>query len=232
MGKIKRILIKAKESKVLIWGIIIILLLSFNAYRKSPYTYKKDHRPLNYALKGHRKNFKADYVENDELDKKIIYHTQVKNKANAEEFIEIILSIEEYLAKSPDHQPSDYTTEVIFSNTISGKPPILKFSNAYSEEPYKGEKMDGFYELSLFSNSNYYYSGLSEFKNISYYKQMESLDLSEHLLEDINNLKEFKDLKYLKVRRRKNISQEEKDIFKKRLIENLPVDCKVSISYK
>ena len=121
---------------------------------------------------------------------------------------------------------------MIFRDTISGKPYIFKFSNVYSEGEYKGKKMDGFYEISLFSNSNHYYSGLSEFKNISYYKQMESLDLSEHLLEDINNLKKFKDLKYLKVRRQKNTSQEEKDIFEKELKGNLPASCEISISYK
>ena len=52
MGRIKYFLIRIKNPKKISWVIIIILLLSFNTYRRSPYTYKKEHRPLNYALKG------------------------------------------------------------------------------------------------------------------------------------------------------------------------------------
>ncbi|HHX59479.1 MAG TPA: hypothetical protein GX707_01890 [Epulopiscium sp.] len=227
MGKIKRILIKAKESKVLIWGIIIILLLSFNAYRKSPYTYKKEHRPLNYALKGHRRNFKTHYVRKSESDKKNAYHIQVKNKANAEEFIEIILSIEEYLAKSPDHQPSDYTTEVIFRNTISGKPPILKFSNAYSEEPYKGKKMDGFYEMVLYSPTAYTWY-LSEFVDIEHCRDLESMVMGVgYVLDNVEDLKKLTELKYFEIKGLIYSDFKEKDIK-----ENLPEDCKVFISYK
>jgi len=227
MGRIKYFLIRIKNPKKISWVIIIILLLSFNTYRRSPYTYKKEHRPLNYALKGHRKNFKADYVEKDELDKKIIYYILLKNKTNAEEFIEIILSIDEYLEKYSDYQPSDYTTEVIFSNTISGKPPILKFSNVYSEGAYKGKKMDGFYEMILYSPTVYTWY-LSEFVDIEYCRDLESMVMEVgYVLDNVEDLKRLTELKYFKLKGLIYSDFKEKDIK-----ENLPVDCEVSISYK
>ncbi|HHX61616.1 MAG TPA: hypothetical protein GX707_13045 [Epulopiscium sp.] len=154
----------------------------------------------------------------------------VKNKADAEEFIEIVLLIEEYLEKTPDHQLSDYKTGVLFHSTISGRPYIFKFSNAYSDGAHKGKIMDGFYEMVLYNPPDFTWD-LSEFVDIEHCINLESLIIeSEFLLDNMEDFKKLTQLKYFEIDKIEFPNYKEEVLFEKELKENLPKDCEVSIS--
>lgn len=84
-----------RKRKVLLFILIALILL--NVYYKSPLTYVKEKKIINYAMLRHRIDFVLESIQIDAGNKKISYKLYTRFSAEPEQFGKIRCRFNEYL---------------------------------------------------------------------------------------------------------------------------------------
>ncbi|SHK36427.1 hypothetical protein SAMN02745248_02383 [Hathewaya proteolytica DSM 3090] len=119
---------KKRKKKIVVGTIIIIVL--YNLYLRTPYTFKKEYKIINYALQGNRDYFGRMQVNLDEKEKTVEYLLTDKSKTTMESYAILCGKMNEYLKNNPDYFLNNgYHMELNFYFTNSYSPVYLSFSN-------------------------------------------------------------------------------------------------------
>lgn len=213
-----------RKRKVLLFILIALILL--NVYYKSPLTYVKEKKIINYAMLRHRIDFVLESIQIDAGNKKISYKLYTRFYAEPEQFGKIRCRFNEYLKKHPDYFINDgYIIELQFVGNPSGGPIVIKFSNRYNDEKFNElgsfDKLDC---LELTSFANYMEFNLYEIKDFAMFQDIKALMLEEDFkVKDISIFDNFKSLEYFRYKGK--LSDEQKEELK----NILPDDCLIDI---
>ena len=108
-----------------------LLITAFVLYRRSPYTYVKEDKIINYALMGSQSDFELLCSSCSESDKLVEYEITIQSgKEKTDQFFTIANRVNDYLETHPDYFLNEgYKITVSIVMNRSGAPEIVKFSN-------------------------------------------------------------------------------------------------------
>lgn len=184
---------KKRKIKIVVGTIIIIVL--YNLYLRTPYTFKKEYKIINYALQGNRDYFGRIQVNLDEKEKTVEYLLTDKSKTTMESYAILCGKMNEYLKNNPDYFLNHgYRMELNFYFTNSYSPVYLSFSNEIRRtcEGTLTERTNKFNCLTIKMRDEF---DLYKIKDFSYYDFVEYMDIGESVITDGKILNNFKSLK-------------------------------------
>lgn len=215
-----------KKKKIWIFGgvlLFVILITAFVLYRRSPYTYVKEDKVINYALAGNQADYELKYAKCDENSKTVEYKVYTQSgKGQTDQYFIIANRVNEYLEKHSDYFLNEgykITLEIVMNR--SGAPGIVDFSN-WNRDSADGDGpiMDHLGCVWICYQSKWSGFKLSEIEDLSLAEDISVIIIEEGLGVDINIFRSFPNLRYL---RQYRTLTEEKMI---RLRELLP-NCEI-----
>lgn len=215
-----------RKKTVLVISSFVVLILIFTMfvlYRRSPYTYVKEDKIINYALMGSQSDFELLYSSCSESDKSVEYEITIQSgKEKTDQFFTIANRVNDYLETHPDYFLNEgYKITVSIVMNRSGAPEIVKFSNwNWDNADSDNQLMDHLGCVWVRDQSQWSGFKLSEIEDTALFENISVIIIDEGLGVDINIFRSFPNLRYL---RQYRTLTEEKMI---RLRELLP-NCEI-----
>ncbi|MBN1892694.1 MAG: hypothetical protein JW780_07925 [Clostridiales bacterium] len=214
-----------KKKWIWIFGgtlLLVILITAFVFYRKSPYTYVKEERVINYALMGSRSDFELLHTYFDDENRTIEYEILSSGVATTDQYFIIANRVNEYLGNHPDYFLNEgYRITVAIIMNRSGAPGIVDFSNwNWDNADGDGQIMDHLGCIWIDFQSQWVGFDLSEIEDVTLFENISVIIIDEELGVEINIFQSFPNLRYL--RQYKTMSDEKIQ----RLKELLP-NCEI-----
>lgn len=200
-----------------------LLITAFVLYRRSPYTYVKEDKVINYALAVSQTDFELKYSKCDESNKTVEYKIYLQSgKEKTDQFLTIANRVNDYLETHPDYFLNEgYKITVSIVMNRSGAPEIVKFSNwNWDNADSDNQLMDHLGCVWVRDQSQWSGFKLSEIEDTALVENISVIIIDEGLGVDINIFRSFPNLRYL---RQYRTLTEEKMI---RLRELLP-NCEI-----
>lgn len=192
-----------KKAVLIITGLMLLILLitAFVLYRRSPYTYVKEDKVINYALSGNQADFELKYAKCDENSKTVEYKVYTQSgKGQTDQYFIIANRVNEYLEKHSDYFLNEgykITLEIVMNR--SGAPGIVDFSNwNWDNADSDNQIMDHLGCVWICYQSKWSGFKLSEIEDLSLAEDISVIIIEEGLGVEINIFQSFPNLRYLR----------------------------------
>lgn len=193
-----------RKKTVLVISSFVVLILIFTMfvlYRRSPYTYVKEDKIINYALMGSQSDFELLYSSCSESDKSVEYEITIQSgKEKTDQFFTIANRVNDYLETHPDYFLNEgYKIIVSIVMNRSGAPEIVKFSNwNWDNADIDNQLMDHLGCVWVRDQSQWSGFKLSEIEDTALFENISVIIIDEGLGVDINIFQSFPNLRYLR----------------------------------
>ena len=178
-----------------------LLITAFVLYRRSPYTYVKEDKIINYALMGSQSDFELLCSSCSESDKLVEYEITIQSgKEKTDQFFTIANRVNDYLETHPDYFLNEgYKITVCIVMNRSGAPEIVKFSNwNWDNADSDNQLMDHLGCVWVRDQSQWSGFKLSEIEDLSLAEDISVIIIEEGLGVEINIFQSFPNLRYLR----------------------------------
>lgn len=193
-----------KKKRIWIFGGVLlfaILIAAFILYRESPYTYVKEERVINYALKGSRSDFELLHTYLDDENRTIEYEILSSEVAETDQYFIIANRTNEYLEKHTDYFLNEgFRISLCFVSNSSGAPAIVRISNWNTDKTENDVRvMDRLGYVRVWNNSELSGFWMGDMEDISLYENIRAVILDKGVyINDLSVFLSFPKLEYFR----------------------------------